>query len=115
MVFNPHRDPRLQKDQPTQPMSIVRRDSDIQPRQTPPTSLDIAAQPANPNETEERLRLVRQPKTRPISSAQLIAEVKGIYAGLIMVELKCVEVDAKQHQAALEMDGNQPNLNNEQW
>jgi polyribonucleotide nucleotidyltransferase len=59
--------------------------------------------------------MVRQPETRPISTEQLIAEVKGIYAGLIMVEAKCCEVDAKQHQAALEMDGNQSNLNNEQW
>jgi hypothetical protein len=59
--------------------------------------------------------MVRQPETRPISPEQLIAEVKGIYAGLIMVEAKCCEVDAKQHQAALEMDGRQPTLNNEQW
>jgi hypothetical protein len=59
--------------------------------------------------------MVRQPETRPTSTEQLIAEVKGIYAGLIMVEAKCCEVDAKQHQAALEMDGNQSNLNNEQW
>jgi hypothetical protein len=68
-----------------------------------------------PHESEERLRMVRQPETRPISPEQLIAEVKGIYAGLIMVEAKCCEVDAKQHQAALEMDGRQPTLNNEQW
>lgn len=59
--------------------------------------------------------MVRQPVTRPISPEQLIAEVKGIYAGLIMVEAKCCEVDAKQHQAALEMDSNMPSLNNEQW
>jgi len=68
-----------------------------------------------PHESEERLRMVRQPETRPISPEQLIAEVKGIYAGLIMVEQKCCEVGAKQHQAALEMDGRQQTLNNEQW
>ncbi|KAI5777653.1 hypothetical protein EDC01DRAFT_635571 [Geopyxis carbonaria] len=72
--------------------------------------------PTPPFETEDRIRMVRQPETRPISPEQLIAEVKGIYAGLIMVEAKCCEVDNKQHQAALEMDGGrQPKLNNEQW
>ncbi|KAF8249140.1 hypothetical protein K440DRAFT_544295 [Wilcoxina mikolae CBS 423.85] len=33
--------------------------------------------------------MVRQPETRPISPEQLICEVKGIYSGLIMVEVKC--------------------------
>jgi len=68
-----------------------------------------------PNESAERLRMVWQPVTRPISPEQLITEVKHIYAGLMMVEAKCCEVDAKQHQATLEMDSNLPLLNNEQW
>jgi hypothetical protein len=108
----------LQKDQPPQTISIVRRESNAavtQPKPTPSKSCDIVQESANPNETEARLRMVRQSETRPISTEQLIAEVKGIYAGLIMVEAKGCEVDAKQHQAALEMDGNQSNLNNEQW
>jgi hypothetical protein len=70
---------------------------------------------AEPYENEERLRIVLQPETRPISSDQLIAEVKGIYAGLIMVEAKCCEVDAKQHQQALVQDDPKSSLNNEQW
>lgn len=49
---------------------------------------------------------LQQPDTRPISQEQLINEVKGIYAGLVMVEKKCVEVS--QSQA-----GNK--LSNEQW
>jgi Est1 DNA/RNA binding domain len=60
--------------------------------------------------------LVRQPETRPISQEQLVAEVKGIYAGLVMVEGKCIQVDLKQ--AALARDappGSPPKLNNEQW
>lgn len=52
---------------------------------------------------------------QPISPEQLIAEVKGIYAGLIMVEAKCVDVDNRQHQAALDADGNQKALDNRQW
>ncbi|KAK3366614.1 hypothetical protein B0T24DRAFT_509774, partial [Lasiosphaeria ovina] len=38
----------------------------------------------------------KQPETRPISQEQLVAEVKGIYAGLVMVEAKCIEVDGAQ-------------------
>jgi hypothetical protein len=35
---------------------------------------------------EEPAKIIRQPETRPISQEQLVAEVKGIYAGLVMVE-----------------------------
>jgi hypothetical protein len=54
--------------------------------------------------------IILQPETRPIPQEQLVAEVKGIYAGLVMVEAKCIEVDKKQ------MDSSpQPKLNDEQW
>lgn len=36
--------------------------------------------------------LFRQPSASIISQDQLISEVKGIYAGLVMVESKCIEV-----------------------
>jgi hypothetical protein len=36
--------------------------------------------------------LLCQPDTREITQEQLVNEVKGIYAGLVMVEKKCVEV-----------------------
>jgi hypothetical protein len=36
--------------------------------------------------------ILLQPETRPITQEQLVNEVKGIYAGLVMVEKKCVEV-----------------------
>jgi hypothetical protein len=56
-------------------------------------------------------RMMRQPETRPISQDQLVAEVKGIYAGLVMVETKCIEVDNAQSSNT---DANSK-LNNEQW
>ena len=34
--------------------------------------------------------LLLQPQTRPISYDQLVVEVKGIYADLVMVESICV-------------------------
>ncbi|KAH8750227.1 hypothetical protein F5883DRAFT_435262 [Diaporthe sp. PMI_573] len=55
--------------------------------------------------------MIRQPDTRPISREQLVAEVKGIYAGLVIVESKCIEVDSSQ---SAQNDSN-PKLNNEQW
>jgi len=56
-----------------------------------------------------------EPETRPISQEQLVAEVKGIYAGLVMVEAKCIEVDNKQATLAQADPASQPKLNNEQW
>ena len=57
-----------------------------------------------------------QPETRPIAHDQLVVEVKGIYAGLVMVEAKCIEVDENQSVAAQEKDPSRKNkLSNEQW
>ncbi|KAH8909360.1 hypothetical protein BR93DRAFT_863699, partial [Coniochaeta sp. PMI_546] len=55
--------------------------------------------------------LIQQPETRPISQEQLVAEVKGIYAGLIMVEAKCIEVDNAQNMQGCGAG----KLNNDQW
>ncbi|KAF5239707.1 hypothetical protein FAUST_4755 [Fusarium austroamericanum] len=55
--------------------------------------------------------MLKQQETRPISQDQLVAEVKGIYAGLVMVETKCIEVDNAQSS---DTDANSK-LNNEQW
>lgn len=40
--------------------------------------------------------LILQPESSPISHDQLAAEIKGIYAGLVMVEAKCINIDAAQ-------------------
>jgi hypothetical protein len=58
--------------------------------------------------------LFLQPETRPISQEQLIAEAKSIYAGLVMVESRCIEVDDK-YAAQTPETGAQPQLKNEQW
>nr|OQO29221.1 hypothetical protein B0A51_07766 [Rachicladosporium sp. CCFEE 5018] len=50
-----------------------------------------------------------QPETIPISREQLAVEVKGIYAGLVMVEAKCVNID---NQKAADL---QETLTPEQW
>ncbi|KAH8787153.1 hypothetical protein BGZ57DRAFT_133049 [Hyaloscypha finlandica] len=78
----------------------------------PPPSM---SQPSQHTSILEDYEIVLQPETRPISQEQLVAEVKGIYAGLVMVEAKCIEVDNKQATLAQTDTGAQPKLNNEQW
>ena len=64
-----------------------------------------------PGEGED-IHMVAQPETQPINPEQLMAEVKGILAGLLMVEVQYSEVRAQQ--TASYHDGYQPKLNNEQ-
>lgn len=60
--------------------------------------------------------LLLQPETRPISHEQLVVEVKGIYAGLVMVEAKCIDIDRAQTEAALEnYSEKREKPTNEQW
>ncbi|KAJ9663494.1 hypothetical protein H2198_000760 [Neophaeococcomyces mojaviensis] len=54
------------------------------------------------------LKLIRELETRPITVSQLVQEVKGIYAGLVMVEKKCIEIVSQQAQ-------NPTKLSKEQW
>ncbi|KAM3066234.1 hypothetical protein ACMFMG_012137 [Clarireedia jacksonii] len=63
----------------------------------------------------EECTIILQPETRPISQEQLVAEVKGIYAALVMVEEKCIEVDNKQAGLAQGDSTSHMKLNNEQW
>ncbi|TGO07446.1 hypothetical protein BTUL_0275g00080 [Botrytis tulipae] len=65
-------------------------------------------------EEDEIYKMILQPTTWPISQEQLVTEVKGIYAGLVMVEAKCIEVDNKQ-AGLVKGSPTQPRLNNEQW
>ncbi|KAK5425562.1 hypothetical protein LTR34_010986 [Exophiala xenobiotica] len=57
---------------------------------------------------EKDFTMLLQPETRPISQEQLVNEVKGIYAGLVMVKKKCVEICHQQSQTTTK-------LSNEQW
>ncbi|KAI2615038.1 hypothetical protein GGR54DRAFT_318147 [Hypoxylon sp. NC1633] len=83
------------------------------PKPPPRQPRNASQQPRNRPEVVEddagSTGLILQPETRPISQEQLIAEVKGIYAGLVMVESKCIEVDNAQSSQ------NETQLNNEQW
>jgi hypothetical protein len=59
--------------------------------------------------------LLLQPDNNPISREQLASEAKSIYAGLTMVETKCIHVDGAQAAAA--QDSSNPNhkLASDHW
>lgn len=48
--------------------------------------------------------MLLQPNTRPISYDQLVIEVKEIYAGLVIVKAKCINIDERQLAIAKEKD-----------
>ncbi|KIW20541.1 hypothetical protein PV08_01116 [Exophiala spinifera] len=75
------------------------------PHSRQPSHLHSVSQDG-PSDKESKMLL--QPETRPISHEQLVNEVKGIYAGLVMVEKKCVEICQQQSQTTNK-------LSNEQW
>ncbi|KAL0937334.1 uncharacterized protein CTRU02_207065 [Colletotrichum truncatum] len=87
-----------------------RRDTTESPRTSAPRSFE--PRESQTPEIDNTEVLIKQPETRPISQEQLVAEVKGIYAGLVMVESKCIEVDNAQSSTTTETG---PKLNNEQW
>ncbi|CAD6581792.1 MAG: hypothetical protein ASARMPREDX12_000668 [Alectoria sarmentosa] len=69
-----------------------------------------------PEGSEAEPEMLLQPDTRPISHEQLVVEVKGIYAGLVMVEAKCIDIDERQSAAAQEKDPSKKiDLKNDQW
>lgn len=55
------------------------------------------------------LGMLSQPEYSPISRKQVDAEVKGIYAGLVMAEAKCIKIDAQKAARPEEP------LSTEQW
>ena len=69
-----------------------------------------------PGGLEAEPEMLLQPETRPISHEQLVIEVKGIYAGLVMVEAKCIDIDERQSAAAQGKDSSErAQFKNDQW
>ncbi|KAJ5011815.1 EST/SMG-like protein 1 [Colletotrichum sp. SAR 10_99] len=94
-------------DKPADPWSPELNASDNAGKPSGPAPRSFEPRSPGIDQTEV---LIKQPKTRPISQEQLVAEVKGIYAGLLMVESKCIEVVNAQGTKEP-----RPKLNNEQW
>lgn len=84
---------------------LVRESQDASPYD------DVLASPVDEydgDSPEAEPKLLLQPETRRITQEQLINEVKGIYAGLVMVEKKCVEITQARAKSANK-------LSNDQW
>ena len=76
----------------------------------------LATKNHSSNPMEALPEMLLQPDTRPISHEQLVVEVKGIYAGLSMVEAKCIDIDERQSAAAQDKDpSKKTDLKNDQW
>ncbi|KAK1754196.1 hypothetical protein QBC47DRAFT_302966, partial [Echria macrotheca] len=58
---------------------------------------------------DKATHIIKQLEVRPITREQLVTEVKGIYAGLVMAENKCIEIDSQNPSR------NPDNTTNEQW
>jgi len=79
-------------------------------RESPPVEDQLGQDP------EEEPEVLLQPETRPISHEQLVVVVKGIYAGLVLVEAKCIDIDERQSTAAQEKDPlRRTHLKDDQW
>lgn len=87
--------------------------SQAKPRRQSQQSQNTPSSGRTPAQSEDMsLGFLKQPETRAISQEQLVTEVKGIYAGLVMVESKCIEVDNAQNA---ETDPANKPINHEQW
>ena len=101
-------------------INIVQKPTNSRVSETPAGDSSTQNNPvedsAEPDDPEPDTVMLRQPETRPISHDQLVVEVKGIYAGLVMVEAKCIEVDEKQTTSAPDKDGlRRQAFTNDQW
>ncbi|EXJ79884.1 hypothetical protein A1O3_08169 [Capronia epimyces CBS 606.96] len=90
--------------QPNSRQSLPRHDGEKNPF-SPAPSLGTSNHDTALDQTS---KIELQPETRPVTQDQLVNEIKGIYAGLVMVEKKCVEVCLHQSQSSTK-------LSNEQW
>ncbi|KAL2043723.1 hypothetical protein N7G274_003242 [Stereocaulon virgatum] len=106
--------PRLPQQNDHHPMPGV---GQSQSKRPPSNASDQSTLDEDPGEgTEANPEMLLQPETRPISHEQLVIEVKGIYAGLVMVEAKCIDIDERQTAAAQERDPTKRvQLRNDQW
>ena len=57
-----------------------------------------------PEASDVQPEILLQPETRPVPHDQLVIEVKGVYAGLVMVKAKCIDID-EEHSAAAQEKG----------
>ena len=113
-------EPKLTRDRPLkqEPLDILVETSNgnLERGRPPSRGASPSVDELSGENPEAQPEMLLQPETRPISHDQLVIEVKGIYAGLVMVEAKCIDIDEKQTAAAQEKDlTKRIQLKNDQW
>ncbi|KKY16019.1 putative telomerase-binding protein est1a [Phaeomoniella chlamydospora] len=81
---------------PSHLRNTYRSTSDLDSARSKDPSIDLRMSDLLSESAQPPPEMFKQPFTRPITQDQLINEVKGIYAGLVVVEKKCVEIDQQQ-------------------
>ena len=61
----------------------------------------------NATNTSKYHEMFLQLETSPITKEQILHEVRGINAGLVMVEKRCIEIDKRQTESKAELSGSQ--------
>ncbi|KAI1690375.1 EST1-DNA-bind domain containing protein [Pyrenophora tritici-repentis] len=92
--------------------------SDRQPQRTIPKPQPSQRESSilHPPHTNPRYpSLILQPDRRPISQEELASEAKSIYAGLMMIEAKCMHVDRARAAAIAEEGEARTNLASDHW
>jgi len=123
------KDPRLYSPTPTQNQPSPPPQSGNQPSiQRGPADQTYITKPAASSITSPHSGVIEiqgydpryptfllRPDSRPISQEQLASEVKSIYAGLTMVETKCIHVDRAQAAALQDSSNPSPKLASDHW
>src|SRR5436305_7936834 len=60
-----------------------------------------------PIEPKSKTQMLPQPETQPKTPGQLVNEMKSIYAGLVMMEKKYVEINQQQSKTTNKLTGEQ--------
>jgi hypothetical protein len=83
-------------------------------KQTASTKATVAESLYVDTDVESEVENLFQSETRLISHEQLIAEVRDIYVGLVMIEAKCIDMNKNlSMKAEKEVPSHQKRLSNE--
>ncbi|EQL01457.1 hypothetical protein OCS_02837 [Ophiocordyceps sinensis CO18] len=97
-LWNPDNDPHP-KPSTARPIQYPRR---LKGHRQPPQQRGASRSVSSDRLTTSEM--IRQPETQQISQEQLVAEVKGIYTALVMIESRCIEFDNSQQATRLSQE-----------
>ncbi|KAF7716242.1 Uncharacterized protein PECH_008476 [Penicillium ucsense] len=96
----------LDPSHPEEPVVAENQDCRSETTQSAVTGM-IPSSPVPEPSSWNEVDIFKQPETNTITGSQLVAEVRTIYAGLVMVEKKCCQVDKQQSELNSELTATQ--------